>query len=464
MSRIETDYLVVGGGAAGMAFADALVAAADVDVVVVDRRHRPGGHWNDAYPFVRLHQPAAFYGVGSRVLGTATIDETGPNAGMYERVTAAEILEYFDHVLDDLLATDRVRFFGMCDYDLGGDGHRFVCRLTGEETTVAVRRKVVDARYLETAVPSTHTPTFSVADGASMIPVNGLVRLADAGSGFTVIGGGKTGIDACLWLVDNGVSPDRIRWIRPRDAWMLNREYSQPLDLVGMLMEGVARNLECAAEAESVDDLFRRLEAAEQLLRIDQAVEPTMYRCATVDQRELAALRTIEQVVRLGHVRAIGTSEIVMAEGSIPTDARQVHVDCTADGLHVGAARPIFDGDTITLQQVRTCQPTYNAALVGFVEAVKGDDAEKNAICPPNPYPSRAVDWIPGTAVSQRSEIATMTDPEVGAWREASRLNAARGVADHLDDPMVASAAGRFARYGDAAVANLDRLAATLPG
>ncbi len=51
MGAIETDYLVVGAGAAGLAFVDALVAACDADVVMVDRRHGPGGHWNDAYPF-----------------------------------------------------------------------------------------------------------------------------------------------------------------------------------------------------------------------------------------------------------------------------------------------------------------------------------------------------------------------------------------------------------------------------
>ena len=66
-ARIETDYLIVGAGAAGLAFADALIAASDADVVLVDRRHGPGGHWNDAYPFVRLHQPSAFYGVNSPV-------------------------------------------------------------------------------------------------------------------------------------------------------------------------------------------------------------------------------------------------------------------------------------------------------------------------------------------------------------------------------------------------------------
>lgn len=39
---IETDYLVVGCGAAGMAFTDALVSDSDADVVMVDRRHAPG--------------------------------------------------------------------------------------------------------------------------------------------------------------------------------------------------------------------------------------------------------------------------------------------------------------------------------------------------------------------------------------------------------------------------------------
>ena len=86
---IEVDYLVIGTGAAGMAFTDALISESDATVLMVDRRHGPGGHWNDAYPFVRLHQPSAFYGVNSRNLGEDRIDDTGPNAGFYERATAA---------------------------------------------------------------------------------------------------------------------------------------------------------------------------------------------------------------------------------------------------------------------------------------------------------------------------------------------------------------------------------------
>ena len=58
VERIETDYLVVGAGAMGMAFTDTLVAETDARVVLVDRGHAPGGHWRSAYPFVRLHQPS----------------------------------------------------------------------------------------------------------------------------------------------------------------------------------------------------------------------------------------------------------------------------------------------------------------------------------------------------------------------------------------------------------------------
>ena len=54
---IVADYLIMGAGAAGMAFADSVFTETDATMVIVDRQDRPGGHWNDAYPFVRLHQP-----------------------------------------------------------------------------------------------------------------------------------------------------------------------------------------------------------------------------------------------------------------------------------------------------------------------------------------------------------------------------------------------------------------------
>src|ERR1700750_2121842 len=99
----DADYLVVGAGAMGMAFTDALVDHADVHVTLVDRRHAASGHWQDAYPFVRLHQASQFYGVASTVLGGGTVQARGPEAGLQERARQSEIQAYYDALLHDRL-------------------------------------------------------------------------------------------------------------------------------------------------------------------------------------------------------------------------------------------------------------------------------------------------------------------------------------------------------------------------
>ena len=114
---LDADYLVVGAGAMGMAFTDALIDHADVSVVMVDRRHGVGGHWLDAYPFVRLHQASAFYGVASTLLGDGVIQQDGPEAGLHERATAPEVCAYYARVLRErMLASGQVSFYPNCDY------------------------------------------------------------------------------------------------------------------------------------------------------------------------------------------------------------------------------------------------------------------------------------------------------------------------------------------------------------
>ena len=77
MKILQCDYLVIGSGATGMAFVDEIIHKSnDINVVLVDKRAKPGGHWVDAYDFVRLHAPAAWYGVNSRPLGSGGADLT----------------------------------------------------------------------------------------------------------------------------------------------------------------------------------------------------------------------------------------------------------------------------------------------------------------------------------------------------------------------------------------------------
>ena len=63
---------------------------------------------------MRLHQPAADYGVDSRELGQGTEDPVGLNAGRYGLASGAELLAYFDHVMKPrFMPSGRVRFLPM---------------------------------------------------------------------------------------------------------------------------------------------------------------------------------------------------------------------------------------------------------------------------------------------------------------------------------------------------------------
>src|SRR5690349_24983111 len=118
-----------------------------------------------------------------------------------------------------------------------------------------------------------------------------------------MVGGGKTAMDACCWLLDRGTAPDAIVWIRPRDSWILNRAFFQASTGLARTFEGVVLVLEAVASSESVDDVYRLLENLEIVLRTDRSVWPTMLRGATSSRREVDQLRRISNVVRSGHVQ-----------------------------------------------------------------------------------------------------------------------------------------------------------------
>ncbi len=457
MRTLEADYLVIGAGASGMAFVDTLISETDADVVLVDRRHRPGGHWLDAYPFVRLHQPSANYGVPSRPLGGDRIDRSGPNAGFYERATADEICSYYTDVLEEVfLPSGRVRFLAMSDYQGGdADGHHVVSLLSGADTTVHVRRGLVDATYIESSIPSRHTPAFSVDPNVRLVPPNDLVDLDEPPAGFTIVGCGKTAMDTCNWLLDAGVDPDRIRWIRPRDAWLFNRAVMQPLELVGRYMQMQARWVEAAGIATDGHDFARRLESDGVLLRIDAASEPDAFRGATVSTREIEALRTIEHVVRGGKVLDIGPHRITLDNREVAADPDDLYIDCTAAGIRPTVPRPVFESGRITIQYVTIGIVPWAAATIGAVEALRDGDTDKNRLCPPVTWSGNVADTLHIAHAGMSGLIARSGERDLAAWNGRCRLDPGRAAGERADDPEVASAFASMAENIGPALRNL---------
>ena len=453
---IEADYVIIGAGAIGMAFADAILTETDASVAIVDRYGKPGGHWNRAYPFVRLHQPSAFYGVNSRELSGGRKDTIGGNAGLFELASGAEVLSYFDLVLNQQFMTSgRVRHYPLCEYAEGA-----VVSLASGETHEVRAKKLVDATYMRVSVPSMRPPSYDVADGVRCAPPNALTTMDRATTRYTVIGAGKTGIDACLWLLAVGVDPNAIRWVMPRDSWLLDRKTIQPgPDFFDSTAGGYSLQLEASAIATSVDDLFERLEATGQLLRLDPMVRPTMYRCATVTVAELDELRRIKDVVRMGRVRSIDGGEIVLDNGAIPTSRDTLHIDCTADGLERRPAMPVFDGDRITLQSVRTCQQVLSAALIAHVEGAYDDEARKNELCTPIPHPDSDIDWLRTTLTNTQNVSCWGADPGMGAWLAKARLNI-NTMPGNPPTPEQIAIITRMGQHIGGAITNLQRLLA----
>ncbi|OBH83079.1 hypothetical protein A5681_21625 [Mycobacterium scrofulaceum] len=439
MHTIEADYLVVGAGAMGMAFLDTLVSETDARVVLVDRNHQPGGHWTMAYPFVRLHQPSAFYGVNSLPLGSDSIDRIGWNQGLYELATAGEVCAYYDHVMRrQLLGSGRVTYFPMSEYRGHQDGQARFTTLAGDDYTVRVARRVVDATYMRVTVPAMRPPPYAVAPGVSCVPPGELPRRG-AHERYVIVGAGKTGIDTCLWLLGQGIAPDRLTWIMPRDSWLLDRATMQP----GSLFADVIKNsftaqLRAIRDATSIEDLFARQEDAGLLLRVDPAVRPTMYRCATVTRLELEQLRRIGDVVRMGHLQRVDADRMVLDGGTVTRDGNALYIDCTADGAEKRPATPIFAAGQITLQAVRGCQQIFSAALIAHVEAAYQGDPVKNELCVPLPHPDSDTDWLRLARADYANQLRWLDDPDLTAWMSAARLDLFGHLIGHLLPPASA--------------------------
>jgi hypothetical protein len=259
-----------------------------------------------------------------------------------------------------------------------------------------------------------------VADGVALIPLNDLPKVRAPHDAYVVIGSGKTGIDAVLFLLDQGVDPGHIRWVVPNDAWFLDRAQIQPRR---NFKDGLFSQLDCIAGCSTVDEVFHALEGADRILRLDPDVWPTKYRCATVSREELVALRSVEQVVRLGRVVRIEPGEIVLERGSIPSGEKTLHVDCSADGLARRPVKPVFEDGRITLQSLSMCQQVFSAAVIGHIAGMAGSDEEKSAMCRVVQHPELPRDFIS----CMRNTLQNLVDwtPRMGRWLFGSRLNLA---------------------------------------
>lgn len=360
--QLDTDYLIIGAGATGLAFADEMLnSSKSARIIMVDRRAKPGGHWNDAYDFVKLHQPSAYYGVNSEQLGQ---DKWG-------LASKFQILAYYERIIKKLEATGRFHFFPLCNYK--GDG-QFSSLISSDLQYQITYKKLVDATYLNVKIPLNTPPNYQIDKDLPLVPVNGLTTLKKAYQNYMIIGAGKTGIDAIHYLLDLGVHPEQLIWVISNDCWWLNRREVAPFNVA----DGLLAQMKAIKTEKTPADIFLALEKEDRMLRLDPKVLPTKYRCATINKAELAQLRRVKNTIRKGRIINIGQEKIAFTKGHITTPPHTLYIDCSARGLSHSHTRPIFQGQTITLQPITVCQPTFGSAAIAKIELAFEENSVKN--------------------------------------------------------------------------------------
>jgi hypothetical protein len=374
-TMLVTDYLVVGAGAASMAFVDTLLTELpDVSVIMVDGHTQPGGHWNDAYGFVQLHQPSLLYGVASKQLeGSWWKLMLRGILPWQHRATKTEILAYYDDVMTQWIASGRVQYFPQSTYHFHEESedtmasnkkvHQFTDHRTQQLHQVKVRGKLVNGVLGECRVPSTTAPHFHVSEGIKLMTPNQVYDLHRKGwrhwfektecvhRQYVVLGAGKTAMDTVVFLQKRlRIPPEKISWIISNDVWMLLRNGGGgPWSWGKALLENDL-NVEKAALS---------LEKEGVVTRLDATILPTKFRFPLVSSEEVNYMRKIKNVIRRGRVTDIvrnqnGDISVGFADQQEPwtVDADHVFVHCTSPGPFNGhvASTPFVSPYEIRLE------------------------------------------------------------------------------------------------------------------
>jgi len=307
---------------------------------------------------------------------------------------------------------------------------------------------IVNANYIKVTIPSTSPASlrYEVAPGCRVVPLNALPSLQGGGEtpgSYVVVGAGKTGVDAILWLLNVGhVSPDNIMWVMPRDPWFFRREFlardmaSRPVvfDWVQLLIGG------SAPPPCNADEYCLASERAGLLSRLDTTRMPQQFKGSTVSESELEVLRKIPtaNIIRKGHILRAENSRIVLQKGVFDLPAHKGHtlyVDCSAGGLPFQPTVPVFQEGggttTIVLQQLDFLQVVFSAALIAKVETMALNIKEKNALARPVPYPEVPRDFLSCMASCMRNNQAWKANSQLLSWLKSARLCGNEGLGPH---------------------------------
>jgi hypothetical protein len=163
----------------------------------------------------------------------------------------------------------------------------------------------------------------------------------------------------------------------------------------------------------------------------------------------------VQNVVRRGHLEAVDRGKLTFSDGSVAVADDALIVHCAADGLKYPPLVPVWRPETITLQPIRAGFPCFGAALIGYVEATREDDTEKNRLCPPSPYGNSMAEWARMNVLGTRAVMSFTAEPDIKDWSDRVALNPARIPPGHPGSAALDDARERMATHARPGLARL---------
>ena len=232
------DYVIIGGGVSSLGVIAELVDyRKGKSILVVDQHKQLGGQWNDAYDYVRLHGHTWTY----TVQGFPWPAEIEANRG--HQASKQELLTYFKGIEDHFVSQGvEILFEHMMPTKFGElqpDGsYKVTLTSSVADETYGPGYYTSDGATFEITAKKlilcTHTrhnsPPFRKIKGDAAgkpVPNNiypyqitkvmNLPEVIKTKQKVAIIGGGKTGADAIMYLHRQGLALDQFVWVKKHD-------------------------------------------------------------------------------------------------------------------------------------------------------------------------------------------------------------------------------------------------------
>mmetsp|Transcript_10642 Transcript_10642/g.23503 ORF Transcript_10642/g.23503 Transcript_10642/m.23503 type:complete len:526 (-) Transcript_10642:54-1631(-) len=346
ITELECDYLIVGAGATTLAFVDTLLTELpDTKIILLDKKAAPGGHWVDAYGYVKLHQPSIVYGIASKQLEGNWLkcllcQFMKP---WDHRANKTEILKYFADFVNE---NEQISFYPNSEYyfdkdaDPSSEFHSFSSVDGSVSYKVQVNVKLIDGSSNVNIIPHDNPLQFPVDDEVRVMTPNQVYDANNANptemlkNKYVVLGAGKTAMDAVVYLQRTmKIDPANIAWVISQDVWMSK---------LGGGGNPTAWGRALVKHDNDTQKAALEMESKGAMVRLDKKIMPTVFKFPVVPADELKLMQNVKTIIRRGRATAIrknANSKVTIEFGDdhSPWEAfapleKCVFVHCTSPG------------------------------------------------------------------------------------------------------------------------------------